>query len=420
MKTKLLFASSLLFFAVQLFSQPNCSAPSTGFTPINDLGTGISPVTGLMGGLYPNGSNFIPSAHKTAGLQMASQIQCLDTNGKPDVAKGKIVWLSIGMSNCTQETQQFIPLANAFAAKNPKLILVDGAQGGQTASVISTPTHSNYANFWRTVGQRLTAAGVNGNQVQVIWFKEANVAGSTPIDVHHDSLVVQIKRIMRELKVRFPNIKLCYLASRISARYATTSLNPEPYSYRTGWAVKKVIEDQIKGDARLSYSGPLANSPWLAWGIYMWSDGSTAQTTNPKIALNCPADFQNDGTHPSAAGAKKVGGWLLDFFSNDSTATPWFIGTGCNSTGIEKIIPDNFIKIYPNPSGDNISIELPDNISGKIKIEIYSPLGEIVYSGLIDNAKLITLDVSQYTNGIYLVRAITAKQMIYAKKINLN
>ena len=348
---KTFFLSSFFFVSLFAGAQPNCSAPSTGFTPINDLGTGISPVTGLMGGLYPNGSNFLPSAHKNAGMQMASEVQCLDANGNPDAANGKIVWLSIGMSNCTQESQQFIQQAKAFAGKNPKLILVDGAQGGQTTNIISTSSNPNYVNFWNTVGTRLTNAGVTARQVQVIWFKEANVAGTTPVRDYHDSLVVQIKRSMNETKTRFPNVKLCYLASRISGRYASSALNPEPYSYWTGWAVKKVIADQINGDAKLKYSGTVANSPWLSWGIYMWSDGNNPQTTNPNVFFTCPTDFQNDGTHPSAVGAQKVAGLLMNFFSTDSTSTPWFLGTGCQlGTGLAKQQTENKIVISPNPS----------------------------------------------------------------------
>jgi hypothetical protein len=79
------------------------------------------------GGLYLNGSNFMPSAHKSAGMQIAQSVVPLDASGNVDSTNGKVVWLSIGMSNTTLETQQFIPLANAYANKNPKLTLVDGA-----------------------------------------------------------------------------------------------------------------------------------------------------------------------------------------------------------------------------------------------------------------------------------------------------
>ena len=91
-----------------------------------------------------------------------------------------------------------------------------------TASIISTAYSSNYTSYWNTVSTRLTNAAVSSTQVQVIWLKEANSAGSTPVKQYYDSLKVQIKRIVNELITRFPNVKLCYMASRISARYATT------------------------------------------------------------------------------------------------------------------------------------------------------------------------------------------------------
>jgi hypothetical protein len=409
-KITLLIIVMLTNVSISLFGQ-NCSAPSTVLTPISDLGTGT--FNGWTGGLYPGGSNYMPSAHKQAGLAMAAQVQCLDTAGNPN-SNGKMVWLSIGMSNTTQETQRFIPLANAYPAKNPNLILVDGAQGGQTAAIISTPTNAGYVNFWNTVNMRLTNAGVTSAQVQVVWLKEANVAGGGPVQVYYDSLVVQFKRIANELRQRFPNVKLCYMASRISARYATTSLNPEPYSYWTGWAVKKVIEDQINGDIQLQHSGTNANAPWLSWGIYMWSDGSTPQTTNPNIFWNCPTDFNADGTHPSTAGAQKVGALLLDFFSSDSTTTPWFLGTGCPSTtGInDNVIYEKTISVFPNPVTTEIRVE-----SSEFKIEsieVYNVLGEkMIQESGIKSQEVI--DVSSLASGIYFVKVRTEKEERVAK-----
>ncbi|MBK5286706.1 MAG: T9SS type A sorting domain-containing protein [Bacteroidia bacterium] len=410
---KITLISSILFFSVYVFAQ-NCSAPSTGFIPINDLGTGT--FNGWTGGLYSGGSNAMPPAHLQAGLAMAQQVQCLDTSGNAD-ANGKIVWLSIGMSNTTQETQQFIPMANSYPSKNPKVILVDGAQGGQTASIISTSSNSGYANFWNTVTTRLTNAGVTANQVQVIWLKEANIAGAGPVQAYYDSIVVQFKRIANELKTRFPNVKLCYMASRISARYATTTLNPEPYSYWTGWAVKKVIEDQINGDPQLQHSGINANAPWLSWGIYMWSDGSTPQTTNPNILWNCPADFNADGTHPSTAGAQKVGALLLNFFTTDSTATPWFLGTGCPSiTGINNPhSEEKNIFLFPNPAINQLTI---GNMQSAItSVEIYDVMGEKAVSCrlIADSQKQITVDVSSLGSGIYFVKVKGEKEERVAK-----
>src|ERR1051326_8947711 len=86
---------------------PDCNANPTGFTPINDLGSGtwINTWNGasMQGGLYPGGSNFIPASHKAAGLNLISQIQPLDTAGNRSV-NGKIVLLSIGLSNTNIES----------------------------------------------------------------------------------------------------------------------------------------------------------------------------------------------------------------------------------------------------------------------------------------------------------------------------
>ena len=62
--------------------------------PINDLGTGT--YMGMMGGLYPNGSNTRPAEHLDAGLAFAAQVQPLNPAGLPDTLNGRIVWLSIG------------------------------------------------------------------------------------------------------------------------------------------------------------------------------------------------------------------------------------------------------------------------------------------------------------------------------------
>src|SRR5439155_6117546 len=104
----------------------------------------------------------------------------LDANGNVDTNNGRVVMISIGMSNTTHEfasgsndgggTNATVKTrADADPAKNPRLVIVDGAQGGQDA----TDWTNVNAMTWSVVGQRLTAAGVSSNQVQVAWLKEA-------------------------------------------------------------------------------------------------------------------------------------------------------------------------------------------------------------------------------------------------------
>jgi len=400
-----------------VMAQPNCNAPSTGLVPINDLGSGM--FNNMTGGLYPGGNNDMPAAHKNAGISVArSQIFPRNASGNPDSVNGKIVWLSIGMSNCTQEAQQFIIKANAYAGKNPKLVFVDGAQGGQTANIISTPGNASYPSFWNTVSTRISNAGLSPLQVQVIWFKEANQAGTTPIKEYYDSLVVQFKRAMNEIKSRFPNATLCYMASRISARYASSALNPEPYAYWTGWAVKKVIEDQINGDTQLRFSGANPNSPHLSWGIYMWSDGSTPQVTNPNIFWNCSTDFQNDGTHPSSpVGASKVADLLLSFYQNDSLSCSWFFNTPpawcIDKTGIVTSTNNaEEVKIFPNPANTFIEIK---TIYQNFSVSLFDNTGKLIMQ--LDHPRRI--EIGNLPPGLYriMVRSVTGASQ--SLKLNL-
>src|SRR5205823_5438823 len=96
----------------------------------------------------------------------------------------------------------------------------------------------------------------------------------------------------------------------------------EPYAFESGFSVKWLVEEQLKGDAALNFDPKKGEvkAPWLSWGPYLWANGV-------KTADNLPyeeADFANDGTHPSAAGQKKVAERLLAFFKTDSTAKVWF------------------------------------------------------------------------------------------------
>jgi hypothetical protein len=86
--------------------------------------------------------------HEAAGVELAKSIRPLDANGQPS-DDGKIVLLSIGMSNATQEFSMFKQIADSDQEENPKLVIVDGAQGGMTASVIRNPDDGGRGSqFW--------------------------------------------------------------------------------------------------------------------------------------------------------------------------------------------------------------------------------------------------------------------------------
>ncbi len=299
--------------AMQAQRRPPPAKPPTGLKPLTDM-TAEDRYKGQDGGLYGGGKNEPPEKQLKAAIAQAKLIRPLDAEGKPS-DEGKIVLISIGMSNTTQEFSQFIPLANADPTKSPKLVIVDGAQGGQTANVWANP---RARNPWEVLDQRLKQASVTGQQVQVVWIKQAMAApeflGAFP--KHAEVLEGHMVGLLDQLKKRFPNVRIAYLSSRIYGGYATTKLNPEPYAYESAFAVRWLIQEQMDGK-----SGAV-KSPLLLWGPYLWADGEKGRKAGDLVWE--PKDLAGDGTHPSDGGRKKVAELLLRFVKTDPTAKIWF------------------------------------------------------------------------------------------------
>jgi hypothetical protein len=279
---------------------------------------------GHRGGLYPDGKNERPAEHEKAGLALAKQVQPLDAEGKPS-ADGKVVMLSVGMSNTSQESDGFRRRLAREDDRNPRLVFVNGAQGGMTAKAIQDPDDKGSGTrYWTTVDQRLKDAGLTRAQVQVVWIKEADAGPRDGFPKYAKTLQEELTRIVQLLPGRFPNVKLVYLSGRTYGGYATTTLNPEPYAYESGFSVKWLIEGQLKGDAGLNHDAAkgAVKAPWLSWGPYLWANGR--QKNSAGLGYQ-ESDFGPDGTHPSAAGVEKVAEEMLRFFKSDSTTKLWFV-----------------------------------------------------------------------------------------------
>jgi hypothetical protein len=306
------------------------AAPVRTPPPKVDL-TGVKPLTelregeykGYPGGLYPKGRNDRPDSHEKAGLALVKKVRPLGEDGKP-TDNGKIVLLSVGMSNTTQEFSQFKQLADRDGDRNPLLVLVDGAQGGMTASAIQNEQSPSGKRFWKTVDERLRRAGATRAQVQITWLKEADAGPNQGFPKYAETLQEELGQIVRLMHARFPNLKMVYLSSRIFAGYAKTRLNPEPYAYESGFSVKWLIEQQLQGEPALNFDPAkgAAKAPWLSWGPYLWANGKTKNADGLSWAED---DLAEDGTHPSLSGRRKVAEQLLRFFKTDSTTKSWFL-----------------------------------------------------------------------------------------------
>jgi hypothetical protein len=301
------------------FDVPNTSTPITALT---DLGTGT--YQGSEGGLYPNGSNVRPASHDADGVAFAKGIVPLDANGNYSPT-GKYVMMAVGESTGQNEFNRFLPIADADPAKNPNLVIVNGAQGGGTPYQFETTT----SPYWATViNNYLPQSGVTANQVVVIWMEDTDGINSGTFPGDMTELQTEYETMMQTMHTLFPNLKMVFFSSRVYGGYSNgvgNPDNPEPYAYEVGFAVKWAIQDQLNGNANLNYNpalGPVV-APWMSWGPYYWSNGMLGRKDG--LQWDC-ADFSADGTHPSSTnGQLKVATALMNFLKTDDTTTPWYL-----------------------------------------------------------------------------------------------
>lgn len=278
-------------------SGADCSLTSTGLIPLTDMGT--RRYRGYHGGLYPAGRNTPAPKYLRKGQAASKQIKPIN---------GKIVLLSIGMSNATAEFSAFKRSSDHDTQVNPNVVVVDGAQDGFDATkIIKRPV------YWDNADARLAADGVSANQVQAVWLKEAIAGEDRPFPRDMKALQKDLRQIIKTMRFRYPNLKIVYLSSRTYGGYAVTGLNPEPAAYDSAYAVRAVIQERMSGKLK---------GPWLAWGPYLWTDGLAGR--NDGLQWSC-SDVENDGTHPSKDGVQKVVTMLTTFFKTDPTAKRWYV-----------------------------------------------------------------------------------------------
>jgi len=292
-----------------------------GFNPLTEM-TAEDRYQDQDGGLYGGGKNTPSDEHRKAAEAALAKIEPLDAAGKPAI-DGRVVFVSISMSNATQEFSMFKQIADRDRRKSPSLTIVDCAQGGQAMAEWVAAG----AQPWTVAERRITNAGVTLDQVQVAWIKLANKGPRGDLNEHGKKLEQDTLAVIQNAKARFPNLKIAYLSSRIYGGYTTGALNPEPYAYESAFPARWLIQRQVKGDAALNYDASRGDvkAPLLLWGPYLWADGVTPRAADKLVYTR--EDLGDDGTHPSKVGQEKVAKLMLEFFANDELAKPWFAKT---------------------------------------------------------------------------------------------
>ena len=359
-----LVSGILLFVLAGILFTKSASADicDSGCIPLMDMKQGQT-YYGEDGGLYGNYSNTPPTTHAQKLNEAKAQITPRDSDGNVSF-NGKVVLLTLGMSNARMKSDAFIRQTQVDPNTSSNLVIVNGARGSVFAYKWAAGENWDYVN------NMLNNAGVTGAQVQAVWMEHANGGGQGECSKcmaangeYVAELTDNLKTISKEVKNRFPNVKLIFMSNRTYGGYATVDLNDEPYAYENGIAVRRTILDQVSGTQSGSTNDlTYVNAPVLTWGPNLWADDGKA---NSEGLAWFPDDFSSsDGTHPvenvAGKGAEKAAARILQFFKTDIYTASWFTQSSYPT-------PTNTpTQLTPTPTRTATNTPTPSNVLGDI------------------------------------------------------
>lgn len=265
---------------------------------------------GFETGLYPGG-NTIPEGHQKEGVRIASSIVPLSVDGKKDDKNGKVLALVLGHSNCQQYFDSLISVLSFKDVLNPRFEFINAAVGGQQLHEIVQLE----GKVWDKAKLWLRRPGYSASQVQILFFhttyhtaKNVDSRPVSPFPQHIQSMQKDMTTVLQHCVKLFPNLKIAYQTSD-GFRHFT---GWEPHVWQEAFAVKWLIESQIKKMPGTEYEGPGKKLPWLQWGPYIWDN-----TWDECNFL--------DGVHPSHISKNIFVKKYWDLLSKDPVAKNWLL-----------------------------------------------------------------------------------------------
>lgn len=191
------------------------------------------------------------------------------------------------------------------------------------------------------------------------------------------------------------------------------------YLYVTSWS--------WSGAPIYQYDVVVANSAPTELQIGVSSGGSGAPASlqlGPDGKIYCAILF-NDSL--AAINNPDVGGLACNFVNSavdlggpiSYYGLPNFIASGycipSNPDAVEESLLSDFVSVYPNPANEQITID-GSLLAEKYSVVITNSLGQLVYSVNYNRWQVATIDVSEFSGGMYFVQ-IESYQKQYCKRI---
>ena len=263
-------------------------------------------------GLYPGAKNEMPAAHRRAGERVAATIRPLDADGKPDDRNGRILALVFGHSNCSMYFRALQRHLGEHATElHPRFEMLNAAVGGQQLPQIVRLQ----GPVWDSAEKLTSRPGYSAAQVQALflhttWHGAGNRALIPPGAFPQTMRQMQrdMATVLEHCVKLYPNLKIAYITAD-GFRHFTGF---EPHVWREAFAMKWLIESQIKGEAGTAFDGAQRKLPWLCWGPYIWDN-----TWDRRMFT--------DGVHPGQPALAIFVEKYWNHLRADSVARPWMM-----------------------------------------------------------------------------------------------
>ncbi len=137
--------------------------------------------------------------------------------------------------------------------------------------------------------------------------------------------------------------------------------------------------------------------------------------------MNTGATYQPAGLLADFNGEQAAGTWTLriDDTANDDGGVwqNWQLEICATAPVAVQELPQNSVSIYPNPTHDQVQINLEAIANMDVEIELYHINGQLLNrQNLAQNTTTTSINLNPYTSGVYIVKVIT-KQGILSKRV---
>ena len=343
---------------------------------------------------------------------------------------------SIGSLNSSVHTLAS-PSGSSYNIMHNKFMIIDGNSSTASDALVWTGStnwsllmfQSDYNNTVILQDQPLAQAYIaefnqmwgsatatpNANNSQFGPFKTATTAHTFTIDGHqvelyfspsdatNNQIVNAISTADKELFFGVYTFTESPNANGISAKYSTTGMTVKGImdNYSTGYSAYSILNPVMGGNLKIYNHGGTTyhnkmmivdpdyptSDPLVLTGSHNWS--VTADTKNDENTLII---------HDSTVANLYLQSFAQNFIALGGTISPI-------NTGIENILNDDAIHIYPNPTQDLLHLDFVNNLTD-VSLEITDLAGQTLASHIV-NTNSSEISLANYESGIYFIKLNT-------------